>query len=209
MTHIAKLLLSFAFLVVGLTAVVRADTVIIDQANAFFPPDLQLNVTAMTGQEFTPALSSLNLVRLRFGDLHPGNGVGPTLFVNIREGSISGPIIGSSNGFTFSDNFNFNLNTGVIVEFPFPTAVALTPGNLYVIEFVVTGEEVFSTGMLLDRYHAGRAIIGGVPSPDVDFIFIEGVQVPSPPIPEPGTLLLLGTGLVGVAARILRRKPIV
>src|SRR5215204_5873631 len=134
MIRTVKLLLSFAFLVAASSAVARADIVIIDQANTF-PPDFTTTVSPMTGQEFTPTLSSLNLVRIRLGDLNPGNGLGATLFVKIRIGSITGAIIGTSEGFDASDGFGLGVSTGEIFSFPFATAVSLTPGNLYVIEF--------------------------------------------------------------------------
>ena len=41
------------------------------------------------GQSFTPALPSVGFVQLELFDGHPNNGLGATLYVNIRSGSIT------------------------------------------------------------------------------------------------------------------------
>src|SRR5437870_5287481 len=48
------------------------------------------------GQSFTPGLSSVGFVRLNLSDAITGNGVGATVYVNLRADSITGPILGST-----------------------------------------------------------------------------------------------------------------
>jgi hypothetical protein len=49
-------------------------------------------------------------------------------------------------------------------------------------------------GVSVSSYPGGRKILSGVPDPDSDFWFREGI------VPEPSTALLFAFGLVGIAA---------
>ena len=52
------------------------------------------------------------------------------------------------------------------------------------------------------------AIDTGIPIEGADFNFAEGVRTPTV-VPEPTTMLLLGSGLVGIAAKVRKRRKTV
>src|SRR6266403_1893617 len=49
-----------------------------------------------TGQSFTPSLNGIGFVRLNLFDENRNNGLGATIYVNLRSNSITGPIIDST-----------------------------------------------------------------------------------------------------------------
>src|SRR5437867_13447920 len=57
------------------------------------------------GQSFTPTLSSIGFIRLFLGD-SAFNGLGATIYVNLRSDSITGPIIGSTDPTFLPDRFS-------------------------------------------------------------------------------------------------------
>jgi hypothetical protein len=134
--------------------------VLIDQENV----DVCTGGVNANAQEFTPTLDALDVVEIFIGPRNPDT----VAVVNIRIGSITGPIIGTS------------LPTGPvpgspIVHFDFPSRVPLVPGDLYVYEVsTLSGGFSFCTGP--NTYPGGRAIVFGVPRPDVDSFFRLGVS---------------------------------
>ena len=132
---------------------------VVDQENINFSGGGNANA-----QEFTPTLDALDVVEVFIGPRDPAT----VAVVNIRIGSITGPIIGTS------------LPTGPtpgsqIVHFDFPSAVPLVPGDLYVYEVsFLSGGFAFVTGP--NTYPGGRAIMSGVPQPDLDSSFREGLS---------------------------------
>src|SRR5690242_5696663 len=58
-----------------------------------------------TAQSFTPTLNEVGFVRLEVFDGNRNNDLGATLYVNLRSGSFTGPIIGSTAAVTLPDNF--------------------------------------------------------------------------------------------------------
>ena len=178
-----------------------ADPFIIDQRNDGFTPTGGFGFGARPlGQEFTPTFSGLNVVEILIGP-RVLNSVGG---VNIRIGSISGAIIGTSLA-TVDGSLPILPPGFAVLRFDFPTLIPLVPENLYVIElFLVSGSfgPVFSD---TDTYSRGRAIAFGNPVPSQDLWFREGIRA-TQPIPEPATMLLLGTGLAGVGAAMHKRR---
>jgi len=179
-----------------------ADPFIIDQRNDDFPAQGGFGFGARPlGQEFTPTFSGLNVVEILIGP-RVLNSVGG---VNIRIGSISGAIIGTSLATVDASLPPGPGGLGAVLRFDFPILVPLVPENLYVIElFLVSGGfgPVFSD---TDTYTRGRAIAFGNPVPSQDLWFREGIRA-TQPIPEPATMLLLGTGLAGVGAAMHKRR---
>jgi hypothetical protein len=167
-----------------------------DQSNDGFIPPLGQNIQFFSpiGQEFTPALTSLDAVELFT------NGIGATLVVNIRQDTITGPLLGTSLSVSLQDLFPG------ITHFDFPATVPLVPGQLYVIEaLVASGDfaEIGSSGGPFSTYPGGNQILQGVPQPNNDLWFREGPAA----VPEPGSSFVLfglgalGVGLVGYVAR--------
>src|SRR5260370_41013625 len=126
----------------------------IDQQNQFVAGGINsFNVlvgTADFAQEFTPTLTSLSVVELQLG--------GPTtpaiVTINIRpatsgETSLSTISLGSA-----STTLNDNMESFRVFDLPSP--VALTPGNLYVIDATISFPGFFATATTPDRRPAGR-----------------------------------------------------
>jgi len=179
------------------TSSALADPFIIDQRNDDFPPLGGFGFGASPlGQEFTPTFSGLDVVEILIGPRAPN----AVTTINIRIGSITGTIIGMSLPSIIDDSFP---GPPAIMRFDFLSTVPLVSGNLYVFE-VLPGNfagPIFSNS---DTYPGGRSIVSGNPFPNSDMWFREGIRA-TQPIPEPITMLLLGTGLAGLGAAVRKR----
>src|SRR5689334_14952637 len=60
------------------------------------------------GQSFTPTLPSVGFIRVQLADSVPANGVGATVCINLRQGSITGAILGSSNPVSMTNGFGIS-----------------------------------------------------------------------------------------------------
>ena len=178
---------------------------IVDQSNANFNPSLFQNIQAFSpiGQEFIPNLLSLNFVDLFTANFGGFNNVS-NLFVNIHQGTITGPIVGTSSLVTLSST---NISSSDISSFDFASPVPLVPNNLYVIEAVLASggaRGIGSSGGPLSSYPGGNQILNGVPQPNNDLWFREGIKVP---IPEPSSVL--GILTFGILAGLFHSKKLV
>jgi hypothetical protein len=129
------------------------------------------------GQSFTPMLPGLDVVEFWTADFSGNNGYGGELYVNIREASIYGPILGTSDTLQLPDNFYG------LTRFTFPALVSLKPGNKYVMEVVVVGGKdwiifynwgIGSGGGPYSTYPGGDWILDGVEMSNNDLWFREG-----------------------------------
>jgi hypothetical protein len=163
----------------------------------FFVSSVQnIQLFAPIGQEFTPTQPTLNVVQLRTSDFQVNNAIGGTLFVNIRAGTISGPLVGTSQVVTLPAGFTGP--GGALTEFDFSSTVPLVPGTVFVIEVVHASGDDWGVGTCNsfgcgNTYPPGRQILLGVPQSGSDLWFAEGTAVP-----EPSTWLLLASGLAGI-----------
>ena len=116
------------------------------------------------GQEFIPTENFLDIVQLYLNDQTNGDGVGISAFIRIRQGTIDGPIVGTSNSVFFRDPGPDSFSPLFLSEFTFVPALPLTPGQVYVIEVVNTSEGdigIFGNGFGIDGYPAGNAYFEG------------------------------------------------
>ena len=151
---------------------VRAEQYIWDQTNDSFAPPLTQNVIIYSpiGQEFVPNLTYLDVVQLWIMDFTIGSTLPADFIVNIREGTIEGPVLGTSTTMTLPGGFDG------VVTFELET-VPLVPQTLYVIELVQTSNRnwgVKSSGGPYSTYPLGRQILRGEPQENNDLWFREG-----------------------------------
>jgi hypothetical protein len=178
--------------------------------------NLEASENLPLGQEFQPTLGSLNFVDLWIGDAGTNASIGANVQVNIRAGTITGAILGTSTAHV-PDNLNLGGGTA-LTRFLFASPVTLTPGSTYVIDasqiapIVITPPADNNINFLwyggplnASTYPNGRAIVSGTPQPNFDFGFQEGLT--SAAVPEPSFLALaaFGAGVVGLTARLRRR----
>ncbi len=144
------------------------------------------------GQSFAPSLPSVGFVEFEFTE--PGfYNIGATGYVNLRSGSITGPILGSTDPVFITPGTNFHVAT-----FLFTTPLDVTPGTTYYLQPVWQGGD---PGMSIVEdffnYPGGDLYSNGTALPGLDLWFREGV------IPEPTTWALL---LTGALLLYLRRR---
>jgi hypothetical protein len=158
-------------------------TLLVDQQSFDLATAIANTSIAGIGQSFTPGFTSINYVQFGVFDINSGS----SLFVNLRQNSMSGPIIGTT------DTQSVPLNDGhVPTMFIFSTSVALTPGTQYSFQPVIVVNafqiniEISTPGS--NPYPGGTALDGNT-SAGFDLWFAEGVVVP-----EPSTWALFGLG---------------
>jgi hypothetical protein len=134
------------------------------------------------GQSFTPTFSSINFIRLWLADGLPGNGLGATVFINLRTNSISGPILASTIPVSMPDGFG--VGSRGYTNFFFPADISLSPGVTYFFQVVAaSGGDLWSAGGDTSYHYAGGTMfINGAPPrfTDSDLWFREGIVVPEP-----------------------------
>lgn len=132
------------------------------------------------GQSFTPTLDSIGFVELQFF-----NTSGSTVAVNVRSGSITGPILGTSLSIFFPNN-----SPGVS-DFLFSNPIALTPGTKYWFEPVVVSGLPPGIDATIVPYAGGNIIISGTDRSGLNLWFGEGIIAS---VPEPSSVALLLVG---------------
>jgi hypothetical protein len=165
--------------------------------NHSIPPNLVYDIQGNEpiGQSFTPLLSSVGFVQLEPFDGNPNNGLGATLYVNLRSNSITGPILGSTDPVFLPDI----PSGGGVTNFLFSTPVSVVPGITYFFEVVVQSGDFWTLNTLgANDYSRGAMFLQGVAQPLNDLWFREGVIVP-----EPSTAALL---VAAGALLCVRRK---
>ena len=186
---------SFAALLFAVfPSIASAHSFTIDQFNDPASPLAAFINQPPLGQEFTPTLASLNVVELMIMDSLPTDGVGSSVTVNIRSGSIAGPLLGSS---TLVLPNAYGGGTFALTHFDFLAPVPLVPGNLFLIDLVATGGGFTVAVNPSDTYAGGRFISNGNIVSNFDMVFREG---PVASVPEPASILLIGVGAAVTAA---------
>jgi hypothetical protein len=131
------------------------------------------------GQSFTPTLPSLSFVNLltESGSLTENGSLtgsgSATVEVNIRLGSILGPILGTSQPTVIP----FSLAPSVS-SFKFSKPLPLSVGERYVIEPVVVSGHTLVVSTTTNHYVGGNQILRGVAQTNSDLWFQEGISVP-------------------------------
>jgi hypothetical protein len=165
-------------------------TMIYDQSSATnraFASGYGIQQSQPIGQSFTPTLSSVGFVQLELDDFNSGNGVGATVYVNLRAESITGPVLGTTDPVFMPDGFAYG-----ITNFFFSTPAAVTPGTTYYFQPVVQSGDHWDLIAGAFDYPGGTFFWSGAPDPSGnDAWFREGVVIPEP---SAGVLLLLGGG---------------
>jgi hypothetical protein len=161
------------------------------------PPNFVFDIqpSQPIGQSFTPTLPLVDFVQFALFDGHPNNGLGATLYVNLRSNSITGPIVSSSNPVFMPET----PSGGGPTHFFFSGPVAVVPGTTYFFEIVVQSGDTWRVNTLPDIYSGGTMFVQGVAQPLQDLWFREGVIVP-----EPSAAAIFS--LTGAAFLFLRRK---
>jgi hypothetical protein len=144
---------------------------------------LQILYYSPVGQEFIPSSPELVAIELSLAPFNPP--YADNLSVRIREGSIAGPILGTSGTEALFHPPAVNKLDIFWQRFVFPTPVSLVPGETYVYEVlatnasfgqyyvqtaIVSGDGTFSYGSC--DYPGGVMVIGGFLNPALDQNFI-------------------------------------
>jgi hypothetical protein len=170
-----------------------------------FPP------TYIVGESFTPTLSSVGFFTLALGTAPQSYEGGTTLYVNLRQGSITGPVLGTTAPILVPANSPVSALT-----LSLPSPVPISPGTTYFFDLeipylnsfngtTVNNSALTFTGGTNYTYSGGELYVGGQAYPNNTLWFREGIVVPEP---GSGALLLLACGALAPFGRRLSRARV-
>jgi hypothetical protein len=148
-----------------------------------------------TGQSFTPTLPAVGFVRFHLNDGSATDSGTSLLYVSLHSGSITGPILGTS------DSVVLQPRTVGPVDFFFSVPIQVVPGTTYFFQPVVQSGHRWGANAGQYNYAGGNMIVSGSPLALYDLWFREGIIVP-----EPSVFVLLGLGML-LFASSSRPKP--
>lgn len=157
----------------------------------------------LVAQEFTPAVGGLDFVEVftRDWSFPVTNGVGATLQVLLREGSVTGGVLAASSPRELPDGWVGPTN------FWFTNIVWLETGRQYAFEVkVLEGNPwgIESYGTFAPPYDGGRYFLGTNIMRDVDLWFRTGVRVPRPELRVSSRQAIEWAGIPPLAYSVLR-----
>jgi len=126
------------------------------------------------GQSFTAALSSIDFLRLKFNDGNTVDGLGATIYINLRAGSISGTIVSTTSPVAMGNGF------AGVTTFLFPSSVPLSAGTTYYFEPILQSGGTWNIEAGEYNYPGGSLFANGLPVTASDLWFREGIIVPEP-----------------------------
>ena len=205
-------ILAFIIMIVGTAANARADIVVIQGVDNTGTDNVLLtpatNVTTVTGTvnsglftvNFVSASGSQLLSANPSGQATTSGGTGNDPFTNINF-SIAG-------GGTFTAAV-FNINAATDGEVLITVEGINITGGTFTDTFEVdaNGENFFTIHAINGQLITSITLDGqnGATFEDLRQVRIVGLANPSNPVPEPASMFLLGSGLVGLAAGLRRR----
>lgn len=147
------------------------------------------------GQSFTPTLlESVGFIRIMLNDDTQGNTLPGTICINLRSGSIDGPLLAST------EPVLVPAGTHGPVTFYFAESVFVINGATYYFQPWVQNGNAWGCNVGAYNYTGGMAFNNGLAFPGGDLWFREGIVVPEP---SAGLLLMVGIGTLAWA----RRRP--
>ncbi len=177
-----------AAMLAGAASTLGRGTFVYDQESTnLVEGSADLKLAQPLGQSFTPALVSVGFVEFNFYDGDVLHSSGATVVVNLRSNAITGPILGISAS-VFMPNGFFG-----VTNFVFTTSIPVTPGVVYYLQPMVQSGDDMGAYLTDASYTGGSAISQGVPVPDRNLWYREGVVVPEP---SAALVILIGGGLL-------------
>jgi hypothetical protein len=158
----------------GAVAVESYGAAVVDQANTPSPLTI-LSVSSFSpmGQEIVPSHTAVGFVDLYFQDSLSNVGPGANFQVRLREDTIAGTVVGTSQVVHAPDS---TTGAGAYQRFTFAAPVGVVPGNRYVVETVMVDGQGFGMGAgQSDSYLSGRPIVNSSATTRTnDFAFRSG-----------------------------------